>query len=163
MLCLLLLMSVSCSPASSITPAGTVAIKEFKSGQMLSPEYYVVVLIKNNGFGTYDDVVGAFTPYNAQPLEDIHSENTNGNAVPVVTPWASKQIVFESDGYTDELIKHSGGRPITFTLTLRKKEIPVAAYVADLPVLESVRHEAGQHEPEKAVSLSFVQKNLGRN
>lgn len=35
-ICMCPLMLVSCSPASSITATGTVALKEFKSGQMLS-------------------------------------------------------------------------------------------------------------------------------
>lgn len=125
----------------------------------------MVVLIKNHGFTAYDDVIGAFTPYNAQPLEDVHSENTNGNPVPVVGAWASKEIVFESNGYTDELIQHSSGRPITFALTLRKSGAPVVVYTAVLPRLATSlpRQEHVQHGTEKPMPLSFVHQGIGRN
>lgn len=155
---------MSCGSTSFVSVTGTVVANELKAAGDGQEEYHVVAEIKNRGIGTYNKLVGAFTPYNAQPLEEVLSESHNGEAVPVLGAWASKEEEFKTDGYTQDLIKHAGSNPITFSITLRRHGSPVVVYAAVLPALaDGIPRQADvQRGTVKTVALSFVQQHIDR-
>jgi hypothetical protein len=151
----------SCGSVGFITISGTAALNQVVESGKRQQEYYVVAHIKNRGVSTYDDIVGAFTPYNAQPLEEVHSETHNGEPEPALGAWASKEEVFRTDGYTEDLVSHSSNKPITFSITLRRHGVPAATYAAVLPTLSNLPHpDEGERGAARATVLEFSRQDV---
>ena len=134
--------------------------------------YHVAVTLKNSGTTnvTFDEIQGAFVPFQGQPLiqrtfaydrskgESVGAYEKGGNSLNVLEPGKSLDFDYTTDGYTMELLAAAGEQPLQFHLVLFRGGSPVAGpFVADLPNLADLpQYELTSKGDRKSRPLSFT-------